>query len=347
MKQLTTARYFCLSASLLTLTGLIGLIGLTTLSAQPFERAQASASQPSGTLWLWQKGRVSGLRGPQHKACNTLLREAGAELSVALMEQTGARLISDGQSIPCADEVCLEARRETMGARVTLQLNGTCTSSALQLEAIITSQGAPMLSYRATVSRTRPREAVQAGRALATQLTAGPKPRPQPTPPKRWRLGIGALGALGQLRDAELSTLGVSLSWALKSKSAPYELNVALAHTFSESEREQSTLSSLSVGGRWLLSTSRFTPMLGLSLAGYDRRARTRLDSRQPEGEMWLLERRELRYEEQRGVSALLEVGALWRGSTLELEAVARLTPLTLLPLQSGAEWSALFGLRW
>lgn len=235
-----------------------------------------------------------------------------------------------------------------MGARVALQLNGECRSSSLQLEALITSQDTPALTYQATASRTRPGEALRAGRALSAQITAGPQPREAPRPPKRWRLGVGAIGALGQLRDPELSTLGGALSWALKSQGAPYELNVSLAHALSESEREISTLTSLNLGGRRALSTSRLAPFLGLSLSAYERRARSRLDVRQPEGELWLLERRELRYEQERGVSALLEMGALWRGSTLELEFVTRLTPLRLLPsLQSGAEWSALFGLRW
>lgn len=345
---------------------------LATLASLTLSSPVALAEDSAPTRWIWVPGPQSG------DGCEQELRVAHQSFIQRIRELLPVEVLLDGQPIPCQDERCVSARAEAVGAKIGLLAASTCTARALTIDLTVLPLDRASLKYREGMSLTERApnnergvrsqrggaplsphltSAQRVGMKLADSVTLGPPPTPQVKAPSSVKLGIGLLLHHEVAMTPELLGGGgqFELAYAPQaSRSVWYSTaGVSAAQSNYFVQREL----TITAGGRRRLSEGRLSPTLGGCLElSYERR-RERVDqlselevrSQYPQQDaQFKLERTSVTSAEGLELRPGLEAGVSWRGRSLELSFVTRISPLTLAPfeLQRGA-WSTLLGVRW
>lgn len=348
-----------------------------TLLRAPWTLAAPKLNEPERMRWLWVPGS-----GAQEERCDAPLREAHQALTRRLGELLPVEVISDGQTIPCRDERCVRARVTAAGAQVGLLSTALCTERSLSIELMITPLDEAPLRYRegmslaelsaqgadevkATQARRGPRgglalssrlsPAQGLGVKLARAITLGPAPRPKPAQPSAYKLGAWLAVNLETPSQPEL--LGVSAQLELlkapPASSLEYFGTIGFEHSQSPRSAQRRLLSALGLHKR--LGSGSFVPLIGGAFELSYQRSLERVDELieqisldEAKRSSVSIEETWVREDEGFELRPALDVGALWRGSAVDLKLITRLSPLTLVPIATQrATWQLLFGVRW
>ena len=343
-------------------SALLALLTFTPVSAQPV------SNQEPLTRWLWIAGEQSG------EGCDTLIKEVNQSFINRLSELVPVEVVSDAQTLPCRDERCLNARTVAAGAKVGLSTRVTCTERSMLIDLIILPNDRPALRFREGMSRAakpqrgqktepHPRggppisphlSVTQAlGVKLAHKVTLGAKPKPQAPSPSPVKTGAWLSLSHEVATQPELLGGGAHLELVYAAHDTPVRWYSTLGFEISQSDRYAQRRLTSAWGGRRHLSQGRLSPVIGGCLElSYDRSKR-RVDrlvsANAPQGEsIFTREESSIESREELNLRPALEVGLSWRGRTLELAFITRLSPSTLVPLDlNRGAWATLLGVRW
>jgi hypothetical protein len=317
-----------------------------TLLRAPWTLAAPKLNEPERMRWLWVPGS-----GAQEERCDAPLREAHQALTRRLGELLPVEVISDGQTIPCRDERCVRARVTAAGAQVGLLSTALCAERSLSIE-LTKSQRGPRGGLTLS-SRLSPAQGL--GVKLARAITLGPAPRPKPAQPSAYKLGAWLAVNLETPSQPEL--LGVSAQLELlkapPSSSLEYFGTIGFEHSQSPRSAQRRLLSALGIHKR--LGSGSFVPLIGGVFELSYQRSLQRVDELveqisldEAKRSSVSIEETWVREDEGFELRPALDVGALWRGSAVDLKLITRLSPLTLVPIATQrATWQLLFGVRW
>lgn len=328
----------------------------------------AQADEAPLTRWLWIAGELSG------EGCDALIQQVNKSFIKRLSELMPVEVVSDAQALPCRDERCLSARTVAAGAKVGLSTRVTCTERSMLIDLTVLPTDQAALKFREGMNReAKPQRGQKAqphprggpplspelsapqalGMKLAHKVTLGSKPKPQAPTPSALKTGAWLSVSHEVATRPELLGGGAHLELAHAAHDTPVRWYSALGVELSQSDRYAQRRLTSAWGGRRRLSQGRLSPVLGGCLELSYERSKQRVDrlvsASSPQGESILTrEESSIESREELSLRPALEAGLSWRGRTLELSLITRLSPSTLVPLDlNRGAWATLLGVRW